>query len=94
MLRLNEIVNVKKSNNCYDEFQNVNCQFKNTFSFRVIFLPNPGTSKLNTKHRVANGIGKIGIAAVNFEFFTISFGSIAIALQGILEDLDFLIILI
>ena len=40
-------------------------------------LPNPGTNKFNTKHNVANGIGKIGMAALTGESFTINFGSIA-----------------
>ena len=38
-------------------------------------LPNPGTNKFNTKHNVANGIGKIGMAALTGESLTINFGS-------------------
>ena len=41
-------------------------------------LPNPGTSKFSTKQRVANGMGKMGIAALTAEFLTINFGSMAV----------------
>ena len=43
-----------------------------------INLPNPGTSKFSTKQSVANGMGKMGIAALTAEFLTINFGSMAV----------------
>ena len=42
------------------------------------YLPNPGTSKFNTKQSVANGMGKMGMAALTAEFLTINFGSMAV----------------
>ena len=42
----------------------------------IINLPKPGTKRFRKKQNVANGIGKIGIAALTIDFLSINFGSI------------------
>ena len=51
-------------------------------------LPDPGIKTLNTKHIIATGSGKIGIAARIVELLTISAGSILLLLFAIFKTLN------
>ena len=51
-------------------------------------LPDPGIKTLNTKHIIATGSGKIGIAALIVELLTISAGSILLLLFAIFKTLN------
>ena len=51
-------------------------------------LPDPGIKTLNTKHIIATGSGKIGIAALIVELLTISAGSILLLLFVIFKTLN------
>ena len=52
------------------------------------YLPDPGIKTLNTKHIIATGSGKIGIAALIVELLTISAGSILLLLFAIFKTLN------
>ena len=49
------------------------------------YLPDPGMKTLNTKHIIATGRGKIGIAARIVELLTIRAGSILLLLFAIFK---------
>ena len=56
-----------------------------TISTPKHYLPDPGIKTLNTKHIIATGNGKIGIAARIVELLTISAGSILLLLFAIFK---------
>ena len=53
------------------------------------YLPDPGMNTLNTKHTIALGNGRIGMAARIEEFRTIKDGSILLVLSAISDETRF-----